>query len=685
MLRSTIPIVLGGSVITTIRAWSSDSHKIVAAIASNPSLLSETALDYILDHFPDTDTRSAADALVPIADWADSIPASDDYHFTHTPFRDCQPFDLVRDCGSGPSAGRCLVTGLQLYFDQASDLSLTAHERRAAIQFLVHLVADATQPLHTGFREDAGGNAIILAEPADMSLHEFWDHGILDSYRKSRDWGAVADQLVPKAISRQPSIILPAASFTDKSFASEIVTRTVMDLTCRSAYVSSGPGSWIESGFKPDRDHTVTRTVAVINQLVKAGVWLAQVLNAVATKYNQKVSVIRAAAKQAARDAFVPTTIAPEPAISTWNYFSVIALHFDPEAHLFTDTPSVPVAATRSSTIRKAKKTVSTAMDDDALLAEAAAENAAHIRFGIQMKSLILTKLGVHYRITSAALINRVGEIGFNVQDVVLEEGAPPVRFMFDGRIFPAHFEFTGEIMTTVFSYLAGVATDAGIGIGAGGVKSSKRVDALDKARQTDSPFSSDERAATAALISASVPEGVIVSAKALTDDQFRQQSKRMVVLWVGDFGILSRADLLRNSKIERLRVNRFGLATGQVLYVDIRVHDGPFTVAMAKVIDRMSLAPSHVKLLKETLRINPKIGVALAQLEQVFSHKEGSLMFGTRVVLAMTNYERPDGRPLDTMDLILLRDYVHNPHWKPSAVVYDESSHPAPSTESPL
>lgn len=64
--------------------------------------------------------------------------------------------------------------GLELYF---GDLAARKTEvRRFALKFLVHILGDLQQPLHSGYVDDRGGNAVQLSwfgEPAN--LHAIWD------------------------------------------------------------------------------------------------------------------------------------------------------------------------------------------------------------------------------------------------------------------------------------------------------------------------------------------------------------------------------------------------------------------------------------------------------------------------------------------------------------------------------
>ena len=655
-----LPVGIFLTVCASVHGWSGDSHKIIAKIAANPSLLSDTALDYILEHFPDADTRSAADALVPIADWADSIPASDDYHFTHTPFRDCQPYDAARDCGSGESSGRCLVTGIDAYFDRASDLSLTAYERREAIKFLVHLIADATQPLHTGFREDAGGNGIHLADPADMSLHELWDHGLLDSYRASQKratWDSIADVLIPKAVARNAGIVLHPDSFTDRSFAARIVTDTVTSYTCKSAYSAGGPDSWIKSGDAIDRTYNVTRSVVVLNQLIKAGVWLAQVLNSVAETYHARTASIYAETKAVAKAAFVRTTAVPEPAftIPTFNYFSIIALNFEPEAHLYVERESGRAPGGAGAGL-PGKGSVSVP-DDDALLDAAVAANAAHFKFGIQMNNLILKKhIQESYLVTSRSVPrDRVG--GYIALDIVLVEGGDPVPFVFDVAVFGESREFTPELLTTVFSYLSDGMAGAGISAEVEVRNVSRPADVVELVNAERPiamrcPVERDR-------ILASVPEWTYKVGDGLSSHEFKRLSNRMVSIYSNKFFLVSTAELLRNPFMERLRVNLFKLTDGVMIVMDTRLHNGELIQPMVAALMRVNRVPSNVKLEEEVLKANPKIGVAFNELIRILSPRAaGDPPVGPTRVIRLY-HELPMNRTsVITSELILVKRY---------------------------
>ena len=54
-------------------------------------------------------------------------------------------------------------------------------EKVFAMKFLVHLVGDIHQPMHTGHAEDSGGNAVkVKLMRKETNLHGLWDSGLID-------------------------------------------------------------------------------------------------------------------------------------------------------------------------------------------------------------------------------------------------------------------------------------------------------------------------------------------------------------------------------------------------------------------------------------------------------------------------------------------------------------------------
>ncbi|RZK79993.1 MAG: S1/P1 Nuclease [Pedobacter sp.] len=57
----------------------------------------------------------------------------------------------------------------------------TKEEKVFALKFLVHLVGDLHQPMHTGRSEDSGGNGVkVKLMRKESNLHGLWDSGLID-------------------------------------------------------------------------------------------------------------------------------------------------------------------------------------------------------------------------------------------------------------------------------------------------------------------------------------------------------------------------------------------------------------------------------------------------------------------------------------------------------------------------
>jgi hypothetical protein len=65
-------------------------------------------------------------------------------------------------------------------------------QKREALAFVVHFVADLHQPLHVGRAEDRGGNDIRIAGPSGKksNLHRYWDTTVITAVQPDPQWYA---------------------------------------------------------------------------------------------------------------------------------------------------------------------------------------------------------------------------------------------------------------------------------------------------------------------------------------------------------------------------------------------------------------------------------------------------------------------------------------------------------------
>lgn len=177
-------------------AWGPTGHRIVAALAERGlNAPARAALRPLL-------ARSHADELADVATWADDLRddrrrrtlwrATSKLHFVNFADATCR-YDARRDCADG----RCAVGAIERYAGVLGDRARSVDERAEALRMLVHLVADVHQPLHAGYRRDAGGNRYQVRVEGvagrGTNLHALWDTPVLGDRRDG--WRARAADL----------------------------------------------------------------------------------------------------------------------------------------------------------------------------------------------------------------------------------------------------------------------------------------------------------------------------------------------------------------------------------------------------------------------------------------------------------------------------------------------------------
>lgn len=154
-------------------AWWGKEHEIIAKVAEK-NLTQQTAkkINSLLE----------GDRLSDIANWADTIKSQSKWsHSKRWHYVNIEKGESIEDYEV--SVGGDILWALDYFYWQISDSSKSVSQRREALMFFVHLVADIHQPLHVGFSGDAGGNkkpVIWESQNRLVNLHKIWD-GLLTS------------------------------------------------------------------------------------------------------------------------------------------------------------------------------------------------------------------------------------------------------------------------------------------------------------------------------------------------------------------------------------------------------------------------------------------------------------------------------------------------------------------------
>lgn len=190
-LDSAAPVGISGP---AAPPWGADGHRIVCDIAyRNLKPDVRDAVDALLASDPEERFRNFQESCL----WADEIRARHEAkydsfataHYVNIP-RSVDGFDIERDCGHS----FCVVEAILEQKAILSDSTRPTSERREALKFLGHFVADLHQPLHAGYGDDRGGNSVRVINGADeSSLHSYWDSGFIA--RMGGDWQGIARDL----------------------------------------------------------------------------------------------------------------------------------------------------------------------------------------------------------------------------------------------------------------------------------------------------------------------------------------------------------------------------------------------------------------------------------------------------------------------------------------------------------
>lgn len=149
--------------------WSRKGHQLIAAIAAQ-HITPNTAhvVDALLQH----------QSMVDVSDWADRIRRSRRYLTWHYATLSQPNAPLTNHEGQLYGA---IYNCLHVLNPRAKH---SDQERKTALKLLIHLVADAHQPLHVGNGQDKGGNLCRVrwfSRKKPVNFHKIWDDFLVKS------------------------------------------------------------------------------------------------------------------------------------------------------------------------------------------------------------------------------------------------------------------------------------------------------------------------------------------------------------------------------------------------------------------------------------------------------------------------------------------------------------------------
>ena len=287
--------------------WWCEGHEAVAIIAERH--LSPTAAASVmklLQEHPAQTPRTCKDAttdLMAIAStWADDVKRSEktgSWHYMDIPLglkkgdpeEYCEPIGPSSNGGERPG---CILSALRsvvniLHSDKESD-----EEKATALRYLIHLVGDLHQPMHTTSNNDQGGNCTpvqFFDDPKIENLHSVWDGLVVNKDMAGRNETVpqFAQRLDRDFLSKRTGWVKSAPEFDKWAWEGHVVAQ-------KYAYGDLDPKPPVEKyDPKPqcnvERDRfgalhitagdTYEKASAPVaeEQIAKAGYRLAEILN----------------------------------------------------------------------------------------------------------------------------------------------------------------------------------------------------------------------------------------------------------------------------------------------------------------------------------------------------------------------------------------------------------------------
>ena len=239
-------------------AWGLTGHRVIAEIAENnlkgktkrqiKKLLGEEKLAYWAN-WPDFIKSE------PTGKWKEASK----WHFVNVdPQTDYKGFAAALTSQKEPN----LYNQLERLVNVLKDKNAAQEDRKNALVFIIHMMGDMAQPMHTGRAEDLGGNKIdVNYFGQKTNLHSLWDGKLVDSQKYS--YTEYANLLNIKTKKEREEI--QKGDLTTWMYDSHLIANKI--------YAQTPAGSNLSYDYQYQFNDTLER------QLLYGGLRLAQLLN----------------------------------------------------------------------------------------------------------------------------------------------------------------------------------------------------------------------------------------------------------------------------------------------------------------------------------------------------------------------------------------------------------------------
>lgn len=233
--------------------WGKTGHRIVGEIAERQ--LSESVRDIVRDLLD-------GESLSSVSTWADEMRSNpnwrpyDKWHYVNL------PLDVEYSDADVPEENVVTIIERCISILKSSSDDET---KKFYLKYLVHLVGDIHQPMHTGRYEDYGGSKIPLkfkgrkGVQTNTNLHVLWDSNLIDDFKMSfTEWSNHLENKLDRTEVKQLTVL----DWTDESHS-----------YARDIYKNTPPNSYLSY------DYVYKYHPLVEQRLYQAGVRLGNLLN----------------------------------------------------------------------------------------------------------------------------------------------------------------------------------------------------------------------------------------------------------------------------------------------------------------------------------------------------------------------------------------------------------------------
>jgi hypothetical protein len=183
--------------------WGKTGHRIIGEIAERQ--LSDDVKDIVYDILD-------GESLAVVSTWADEMRSNpnwrpyDKWHYVNL------PLDLEYPDADVPEEN--VVTIIERCVAILKSPSSDKEMKKFYLKYLVHLVGDLHQPMHTGRYEDYGGSKIYLTfkgrkgSDNKTNLHVLWDTNLIDDFKMSyTEWSNHLQNKYRKEVVKQSNTL----------------------------------------------------------------------------------------------------------------------------------------------------------------------------------------------------------------------------------------------------------------------------------------------------------------------------------------------------------------------------------------------------------------------------------------------------------------------------------------------